>query len=80
MLQLQRILLRGPGMIRHDFGTRSLSRPRGFGVLSSGYIGALIIRLGFWGPLHYNYNKEPPKLVFVIIKAPTLNLNPLDPL
>ena len=24
-------------------------------------IGALIIRIGFWGPLYYNYNKEPPK-------------------
>ena len=24
-------------------------------------IGALIIRTGFWGPLYYNYNKEPPK-------------------
>ena len=27
-------------------------------------IGALIIgkiRIGFWGPVYYNYNKEPPK-------------------
>ena len=23
-------------------------------------IGALIIRIGFWGPLYYIYNKEPP--------------------
>ena len=23
--------------------------------------GALIIRMGFWGPLYYTYNKEPPK-------------------
>ena len=23
--------------------------------------GALIIRIGFWGPLYYNYTKEPPK-------------------
>ena len=22
-------------------------------------VGALIIRIGFWGPLYYNYNKEP---------------------
>ena len=22
---------------------------------------ALIIRIGFWGPLYYNYNEEPPK-------------------
>ena len=30
-------------------------------------IGALIIRIGFWGPLYYNSNKEPPKIVLVII-------------
>ena len=24
-------------------------------------IGALIIRIGFWGPLYYKYNKDPPK-------------------
>ena len=24
-------------------------------------IRALIIRIGFWGPLCYNYKKEPPK-------------------
>ena len=24
-------------------------------------IGALIIRVGFGGPLYYNYNKDPPK-------------------
>ena len=23
-------------------------------------VGALIIRIGFWGPLYYNCNKEPP--------------------
>ena len=23
------------------------------------YVGALIIRIGFWGPLYYSYNKEP---------------------
>ena len=26
-------------------------------------IGALVRRIGFWGPLYYNYNKEPPKIV-----------------
>ena len=26
-----------------------------------GALGALIIRIGFWGPLYYNYSKEPPK-------------------
>ena len=24
-------------------------------------VGALILRIGSWGPLYYNYNKEPPK-------------------
>ena len=24
-------------------------------------IEALIIRIGFWGPIDYNYSKEPPK-------------------
>ena len=23
--------------------------------------GAIMIRIGFWGPLSYNYNKEPPE-------------------
>ena len=26
-----------------------------------GNMGALIIRIGFWGPLYYTYNKEPLK-------------------
>ena len=25
------------------------------------HMGALIISIGYWGPLYYNYNKEPPK-------------------
>ena len=28
---------------------------------SNNHVGALIIRIRFWGPLYYNYNKEPPK-------------------
>ena len=27
------------------------------------------MRIGFWGPLHDSYNKEPPKIVLVIISA-----------
>ena len=37
---------------------------RGFGLS----IGALIIRIGVWGILLYNYNKEPPR---PLIEAPT---------
>ena len=29
-------------------------------------IGALMIRIGLWGPLYCNYNAEPPKIVLVI--------------
>ena len=29
-------------------------------------IGALVIRVGFGGPLYYNHNKEPPNIVLVI--------------
>ena len=29
-----------------------------------------MIRIRFWGPLYYTYDKEPPKIVKVIIKAP----------
>ena len=28
--------------------------------------------IGFWGPLYYNYNEEPQKIVLVIIEAPIL--------
>ena len=28
-----------------------------------GNIGALIIRIGFWGPVHYNYKKEPTRKI-----------------
>ena len=24
-------------------------------------VGALILRIGFWGKLYYNHNKEPPR-------------------
>ena len=34
----------------------------GFEDLGSGNIGALIIRIGFWGPLYYNHNMEPTKI------------------
>ena len=39
-------------------------------------IGALIIRIGLWGPLCCNYNNEPTKFktVYVIFQAPLLSL------
>ena len=44
----------------------------GMNILSSivDTVGALIIRIGSWGPFDYYYNKEPPKLVLVIISGP----------
>ena len=35
-------------------------------------IRASIISIGSWGPLHYKSNKEPPKIVLVIIEARTV--------
>ena len=39
---------------------------------------ALIIRTGFWGPLYYNYKKEPPKIILVNIKAPIVRPVPIN--
>ena len=35
-------------------------------------IGALVVGIGLWGPLHYNSDKAPPKiyLVLAIVSAP----------
>ena len=33
-----------------------------------GNIGALIIRIGFGGPLYYYYNREPPKTLFQLLR------------
>ena len=38
-------------------------------------IGALIIRMRFWGPVYYIYNKEPSRLVWAIIEAPILRVS-----
>ena len=35
-------------------------------------LGAFMVRVGFWGPLHYTHDKEPPKIVLVVLKALTL--------
>ena len=43
-----------------------VKRPRLRGI----NIGALIIRIGFWGILYYNYNEGPPEIVLVAISAP----------
>ena len=45
-----------------------------FSKLDFSNIGALKIRIGFGGPLNYNYNNEPPKIVLVVIWAPILSL------
>ena len=43
-------------------------------VGTSCIIGALIIRIGFWGPLYDNYSQETPTIVWVIIEAPPIHL------
>ena len=51
-------------------GTRGNSKACiGGAAQPSASYGALTIRRGFWGPLYFNYNKEPPKIVLVSIKA-----------
>ena len=40
-------------------------RPSGHGATWTN-IGALIIRIEFWGTLFYNCHKEPPKIIWVI--------------
>ena len=35
-----------------------------FGGLTIVTIGALIVRIGLWGILYYNYSKEPPAIAF----------------
>ena len=43
--------------------------------MSFSNIGALIIVIGFGGPIYYDYKKEPrQKIVLVIIKATILDL------
>ena len=43
----------------------------------AGSVGASIIRIGSWGPLYYNHNEEPPKVVLACKCRPlTLNPNP----
>ena len=36
-------------------------RAQGIGCNRFGNIGALIVRIGFWGILYYNHKKEPPQ-------------------
>ena len=36
-------------------------------------IGALVIRIGFWGSVYYSYNKKPPRIILVVISAPTVS-------
>ena len=45
------------GLVIHHMGTDSFSES---GPCPKP-IGALIIRIGFWGPVYYNSNEEPPK-------------------
>ena len=42
-------------------------------------IGALIIRIGFGGPTVLYYDKEPPKIVLVIIKTAIVVRGGVDP-
>ena len=54
-----RLLVRGTACFRQSC--------RGRVLLQGCNIGALIIGIGIWGPLYYNSNKEPTKIVQAII-------------
>ena len=56
MLQLQDIEVAG-----HENPTACSVDEVLTGKIESGTIGALIIRIGFWGPLYDNYSEEPPR-------------------
>ena len=43
----------------HPYELNSLEAPHS----AATGIGALIIRIGSWGPFYYKYNKEAPKIV-----------------
>ena len=48
-----------------------------YGCIEANFnIGALMIRIGFWGPLYYKDSEVPPKTVQVMIYAPILNPKP----
>ena len=47
-------------------------------------IGALIIRIGFWGPLYFHHNKEPPKCIgnylgpYIMLHSSYIKLSALE--
>ena len=45
------------GTRKDGLGFRVCNKPDGHSV----DVGALMIRIGFWGPLYFDYHKEPPK-------------------
>ena len=53
-------LLRTSGSSRHPGITGLEASSSGASNLTAN-VGGLIIRIGFWGQLYYNYNKEPPE-------------------
>ena len=51
-LPIVRLIFEPPTLIRGTFRHFSPNH---------GTVEVLIIRIGFWGPVYYNYNKEPPQ-------------------
>ena len=62
----------GLGVGSKAFGLRSWGLVLwGFRDWVDGNIGALIVRIRFCGPLHYNYNEEPLKLMSAFRRPPS---------
>ena len=53
----------GPAPTAHGSLTENCGRDSRSLVRVSTVSGLFIIRIGFWGILYHNYNKEPPKVV-----------------
>ena len=57
---------RAGALHRHHRQQRLLAVPPGSEtseVFKSWNIGTVLVRIGFWGPLYYNHDKEPPNIV-----------------
>ena len=58
-----KVLLSGCSWLLEVFGGLGAFELSGFRAVEMRLtiIRALIVRIGFWGPLYHNYNKETPK-------------------
>ena len=62
MIDVQLVICKGIGVRGSNHtGAANYSTRQVGGNTIEGNIGAIITRLGFWGIIYYNFNKEPPQ-------------------